>query len=59
MLLNNLIGRGFLSFHEKHFPEAAEFFGRVIAANPTDSVAAMYLDKAHYFTRLAGTLPLR
>jgi two-component system, sensor histidine kinase LadS len=48
--------RGFLSFHEKQFTEAASYFRRVIDANPMDSVAAMYLDKAHYFARVGLVL---
>lgn len=43
--------RGFFAFHEKLFEEAARHFQQVLARNPSDSVAQMYLDKARYFSR--------
>lgn len=43
--------RGFWAFHEKNFAEAIERFRIVVEQDPSDSVAAMYLEKSRYFAR--------
>lgn len=43
--------RGFFAFHEKRFAEALEYFQRVLAQDPSDTVAQRYIEKARYFSR--------